>query len=78
MVHGQTPKLSQWDCINGNYYHCGIQLKMDTLKYHILIECETEIDVLEWLYARRQGTYKRKQNTGLEIGHTHQHVKDML
>ena len=48
------------------------------MKCPILSQCETEIDVLEWVYAKRQGTKKGKQNTQLEIGHSRQPVKDIL
>ena len=34
--------------------------------------------MLEWVYAKRQGTKKGKQNTQLEIGYSRQPVKDIL
>jgi len=74
----KTPKLLQWDCINSNCDECGVTKKLDILKCPILSECETEIDVLEWVYAKRQGAKKGKQNTQLEIGHSRQPVKDIL
>ena len=36
----------------------------------VLIECELEIQVLEWIYAPRSGIRKDgTQNTQLELGH---------
>ena len=44
----------------------------------ILSDCDIEIDVLEWVYAKRQGIKKGKQHIQLEIGHSCLPVKDIL
>ena len=74
----KTPKLLKWKCIRGNCDECGVERKLDILKCKILGKCETEIDVLEWIYAKRQGASKGKQNTQLELGHSRLSVKDIL
>ena len=74
----KTPKLLQWNCIKGNCEQCGVKRKLDILECPILSECEIEIDVLEWVYAKRQGAKNSKQNTQLEIGHLRFPVKGIL
>ena len=56
----RIPQLIQWKCVkDGAYDDCGVE-KMDFFTCPILATCEDMIDVIEWIYAIRQG--KKKEN----------------
>ena len=57
----KTPKLLKCHRIKGDYEQCGVKQKLDIMKFPILSECEIEIDVLEWVYAKHQGNTKGKK-----------------
>ena len=73
------PKLIQWKCVKDDAFgDCGVE-KMDFFTCPILATCEDTIDVIEWIYAIRQGKNKKeKQNTQLEVGNVRLAVKDVV
>ena len=63
----KDPSFLNWKCVNDACNECGVERKLGMTKCSIWKECTSEINVLEWVHAIRQGARNGKQNTQLEV-----------
>jgi hypothetical protein len=74
-----TPSFIKWECAFGTCINCGIETKMRFSECNILKNCDSEVNVMEWVLAPRQGVDKKgRQNTQLELGMRKQKVSEVV
>ena len=76
----RTPKLLKWACVNNTCLDCGVEKKQGIKRCKILSESSTEIKVMQWILAERQGVNKStgRKNTQLELGVSTLTVKEVV
>ena len=76
----RVPKLIPFACIEkGGCANCGVEKKLKISECKVLTECDSKIELLEWVHAPRPGKKKNgKQNTQLELGRTICTVSNVL